>query len=258
MKSYFDLTGQVAVVTGCSTGLGVQMAHALANQGCKIVALARRQEKIDAVAKELHDTYGVETLAVRCDITDTQQVAAAVDTILGQFGRIDILVNNAGIGDCHKPTIKMDDDFWDRVQDVDLKGVMRCCRAALRYMVPANKGSIVNIASIGGVYCCAGAAYSAAKAGVLSLTKNLAIQYYGTGIRINSVSPGSTETPLFSPEKFEGVDEEMLALTARTHVRTIDHRLSPYEQAYTILFLASDEASGINGQDIVVDYGGRL
>jgi NAD(P)-dependent dehydrogenase (short-subunit alcohol dehydrogenase family) len=152
----------------------------------------------------------------------------------------------------------MEDDFWDMVQDVDLKGVMRCCRAALRYMVPADRGAIVNIASIGGVYCCAGAAYSAAKAGVLSLTKNLAIQYYGTGIRVNSVSPGSTETPLFSPEKFQGVDEEMLTLTARSHVRTIDHRLSPYEQAYTILFLASDEASGINGQDIVVDYGGRL
>ena len=90
-KNYFDLTGRVAVVTGCSSGLGVQMAKALANQGANIVALARRQNKIDAVAAELRETYGVQAAGVVCDITDTQQVAAAVDTILGQFGRIDIL-----------------------------------------------------------------------------------------------------------------------------------------------------------------------
>ena len=98
MNSYFDLSGQVAVVTGCSTGLGVQMAKALASQGCKIVALARRQEKIDAVAKEIADAFGVETMAVRCDITDTRMVQDAVKTVLDRFGRIDILINNAGTG----------------------------------------------------------------------------------------------------------------------------------------------------------------
>ena len=89
MKSYFDLKGQVAVVTGCSTGLGVQMAHALANQGANIVAIARRKDKIEAVAKEIADTYGVETLAVQCDITDTARVDAAVDEVLAksQAGR---------------------------------------------------------------------------------------------------------------------------------------------------------------------------
>ena len=98
MTKYFDLSGQVAVVTGCSTGLGVQMAKALANQGAKIVAIARRKELIEAVAKEIADTYKVETLAITCDITSTEKVNAAVDEIMAQFGRIDIVINNAGTG----------------------------------------------------------------------------------------------------------------------------------------------------------------
>ncbi len=251
------LEGKIAVVTGGNSGIGEATAKLFAREGATVVIAARREAELARVAQEITAEGGICTY-IPCDVTSTEQVDALMNQTVAQYGRLDILVNNAGIGDRHTPTLKVEDDFWDEVQNVDLKGVMRCCRAALRHMVPANKGSIVNVASIGGVYCCAGAAYSAAKAGVLSLTKNLAIQYYGTGIRVNSVSPGSTDTPLFSPEKFEGVDEEMLALTARTHVRTIDHMLSPYEQAYTILFLASDEASGINGQDIVVDYGGRL
>jgi NAD(P)-dependent dehydrogenase (short-subunit alcohol dehydrogenase family) len=251
------LAGKIAVITGGNSGIGEATAKLFAQEGATVVITARREDELRRVSEEI-TAQGGQCIYIPGDVTVTADVDNVMDRTVALFGRIDILVNNAGIGDCHKPTLKMEDDFWDMVQDVDLKGVMRCCRAALRYMVPADRGAIVNIASIGGVYCCAGAAYSAAKAGVLSLTKNLAIQYYGTGIRVNSVSPGSTETPLFSPEKFQGVDEEMLTLTARSHVRTIDHRLSPYEQAYTILFLASDEASGINGQDLVVDYGGRL
>ena len=251
------LEGKIAVITGGNSGIGEATAKLFAREGATVVITARREGELQRVSEEIAAAGG-KCVYIPGDVTVTADVDNVMDKTVELFGRIDILVNNAGIGDCHKPTLKMEDDFWDRIQDVDLKGVMRCCRAALRHMVPANRGSIVNIASIGGVYCCAGAAYSAAKAGVLSLTKNLAIQYYGTGIRVNSVSPGSTETPLFSPENFTDVDEEMLALTARTHVRTIDHRLSPYEQAYAILFLASDEASGVNGQDIVVDYGGRL
>ena len=98
MKNYFDLTGQVALVTGCSTGLGVQMAKALANQGAKIVALARRENLIKQVAEDIAAEFGVETFYVPCDITDTEKVNAAVDAILEKFGRIDILINNAGTG----------------------------------------------------------------------------------------------------------------------------------------------------------------
>lgn len=251
------LENKIAVITGGNSGIGEATAKLFAREGATVVITARREAELRRVQDEI-TAEGGKCVYIPGDVTVTEDVNNVMDRTVELFGRIDILVNNAGIGDCHKSTINTEDEFWDRIQDVDLKGVMRCCRAALKYMVPVNRGAIVNIASIGGVYSCAGAAYSAAKAGVLSLTKNLAIQYYGTGIRVNSVSPGSTDTPLFSPENFNGVDEEMMALTARTHVRTIDHMLSPYEQAYAILFLASDEASGINGQDLVVDYGGRL
>lgn len=128
MKNYFDLTGQVAVVTGCSTGLGVQMAKALANQGAKIVAIARRKEMIEAVAKEISETYGVEAIAVQCDITDTAKVEAAVDEILAKLGRIDILINNAGTG-AVAPAEDITDDQLNHEMNVDLGGTFKMARA---------------------------------------------------------------------------------------------------------------------------------
>ena len=131
MKNYFDLTGQVAIVTGCSTGLGVQMAKALANQGAKIVALARRQNRIEEVAAEISAEYGVETLAVKCDITDTAAVEAAVDAALARFGRIDILVNNAGTG-AVAPAEDITDDQFSREMDVDLFGSFKVARSVAK------------------------------------------------------------------------------------------------------------------------------
>ncbi|MBQ1833480.1 MAG: SDR family NAD(P)-dependent oxidoreductase, partial [Treponema sp.] len=124
MKSYFDLKGQVAVVTGCSTGLGVQMAKALANQGAKIVAIARRKEKIDAVADEIKKEFGVETLAIQCDITDTAKVDSAVDEVLAKFGRIDIVINNAGTGAVAPAEDITDDQFYNEI-NIDLFGSFR-------------------------------------------------------------------------------------------------------------------------------------
>ena len=115
MKNYFDLTGQVAVVSGCSTGLGVQMAKALASQGAKVVAIARRQNLIDDVAEELAKEYGVETLAVKCDITDTDVVNAAIDQVVERFGRIDILINNAGTGAVAPAEDITDEQFYNEV-----------------------------------------------------------------------------------------------------------------------------------------------
>ena len=117
MKNYFDLKGQTAVVTGCSTGLGVQMAKALANQGANIVAVARRQNLIEEVAEDIRKTYGVETLPVVCDITSTEAVEKAVDEIMAKFGRIDILVNNAGTG-AVAPAEDITDEQFDHEMQV--------------------------------------------------------------------------------------------------------------------------------------------
>ena len=150
MKNYFDFEGQVAIVTGCSTGLGVQMAKALASQGCKIVAVARRQEMIDSVCEELNKEYGVETLAVRCDITDTAAVDGMVDKVLEKFGRVDILVNNAGTG-AVAPAEDITDEQFNNEMNIDLFGSFRVARAvAKKYMIGAKYGRIINIASHSG------------------------------------------------------------------------------------------------------------
>ena len=151
MKNYFDLKGQVAIVTGCSTGLGVQMAKALANQGATIVAVARRQEMIDAVASDIAKEFGVPTLAVRCDITDTAAVDAMVDTVIEKFGRVDILINNAGTG-AVAPAEDITDDQFNNEMNIDLFGSFRVARAvAKKYMIKANYGRIINIASMYGL-----------------------------------------------------------------------------------------------------------
>ena len=252
------LENKIAIVTGGNSGIGEATAKLFAKEGASVVITARREEELKRVADEI-TAEGGKCVYVPGDVTVTADVENVVQKTIEAFGRIDILVNNAGIPDAHKRVTWVTDDFWDEVHDVDLKGVMRFCRAVLPHMEARNYGSIVNVCSIGGIYYCAGAAYSSAKAGLRGLTANMAIQYYSTGIRVNSVSPGSTLTPLFDPERMGDIDEEMKEITARTHYHPRkDFFLKPIEQAYTILFLASDEASGINGQDIVVDAGGRL
>ncbi len=130
-RNYFDLTGQVAVVTGCSTGLGVQMAKALASQGCNIAALARRKDKIDAVAAEIEKEFGVKAVGIQCDITSTEMVDAAIDETLKVFGRIDILINNAGTG-AVAPAEDITDDQFNDEMNIDLFGTFRVARSVAK------------------------------------------------------------------------------------------------------------------------------
>ena len=252
------LDNKIAIVTGGNSGIGEATAKLFAREGASVVITARREAELIRVRDEITAAGGT-CIYVPGDVRVTADVENVVAKTVEAFGRIDILVNNAGIPDSHKRLTWVTDDFWDDVHDTDLKGVMRFCRAVLPHMEARNSGSIVNVCSIGGIYYCAGAAYSSAKAGLRGLTVNMAIQYFATGIRVNSVSPGSTLTPLFDPERMGEIDTEMMQITAQRHYqdRTVG-MLDPMQQAYAILFLASDEASGINGQDIVVDGGGRL
>ena len=139
MKNYFDLTGRVAIVTGCSGGLGVQMAKALASQGCTIVPIARRQEKIEEVAKQLNEEFGVDTYPIRCDITNTDMVNDTVAKVLEKYGRIDILINNAGTGAVAPAEDITDEQFAGEV-DIDLFGTFKVARAvAKQAMIPAER-----------------------------------------------------------------------------------------------------------------------
>ena len=192
MNNLFDLSGRVALVTGCSTGLGVQMAKALASQGASIIALARR-------AREIHDTYGVDTLAIRCDITDTEMVEKAVDEALSHFGKIDILINNAGTG-AVAPAEDITDEQFSNEINIDLFGTFKMARAvAKKAMIPANYGRIINIASMYGLVgnkIAPSSPYHAAKGGVVNLTRALAGEWGKYGITVNSICPGYFYTPL--------------------------------------------------------------
>lgn len=253
MKSYFDLTGQVAIVTGCSTGLGVQMAKALANQGAKIVALARRKEKIDEVAAEINKTYGVETLAIPCDITDTAKVEAAVDEVLAKFGRIDIVINNAGTGAVAPAEDITDEQFYGEL-NVDLGGTFKVARAvAKKAMIPAKYGRIINIASMYGMVgnkVAPASPYHAAKGGVVNLTRGLAAEWGKYGINVNAICPGY----FYSPLTKETLDSEFFQQNAQTMIP-----LSRYgnegELDTAAIFLSSPASSYVTGVILPVDGG---
>lgn len=253
MKNYFDLKDQVAVVTGCSTGSGVQMAKALANQGASIVAIARRKEKIEAVSKEIAETYKVKTLAIQCDITDTEKVNAAIDEVLKEFGRIDILINNAGTGAVAPAEDITDEQFYNEI-NIDMFGSFRVARAvAKKAMIPAKYGRIINIASMYGLVgnkiapC---SPYHAAKGGVVNLTRGLASEWGKYNINVNAICPGY----FYSPLTKETLDSEFFQQNAKTMIP-----LSRYgnegELDTAAIFLASPASSYVTGVILPVDGG---
>ena len=252
-KNYFDLEGQVAIVTGASTGLGVQMAKALANQGCKIVALARRQNMIDEVAKEIADEFGVETFAVRCDITDTEMVDAAVDAVLEKFGRIDILINNAGTGGV-TPAEDVPDEMFENEMNIDLFGTFKMARAvAKKAMIPANYGRIINIDSmygLGGNKQLGSSPYHAAKGGVVNLTRALAAEWGKYGICVNSICPGYFVTPLteetLSTPEFQAYAKSAIPVEKYGFEGQLDT---------AAIFLSSPESAYVTGIMVPVDGG---
>lgn len=253
MKNYFDLSGRVAVVTGCSTGLGVQMAKALANQGCGIVAVARRQNLIDEVAAQIKEEYGVETLAVRCDITDTDMVNAMVDTVMEKFGRIDVLINNAGTG-AVAPAEDITDDQFANEMNIDLFGSFKVARAvAKKAMIPAKYGRIINIASMYGLVgnkIAGSAPYHAAKGGVVNLTRALAAEWGKYGITVNAICPGYFYTPLTK----ETLDSDFFQQNAKTMIPE-ERYGNEGELDTAAVFLASPSSSYVTGVNLPVDGG---
>ena len=252
-RNYFDLSGQVAIVTGCSTGLGVQMAKALASQGANIVVVARRQNLIEQVAKEITDEFWVETLPVVCDITDTQAVEAMVDAALKKFGRIDILINNAGTG-AVAPAEDITDEQFDNEMQIDLFGSFRVARSvAKKAMIPAKYGRIINISSMYGLVgnkVAGSAPYHAAKGGVVNLTRALAAEWGKYNITVNSICPGYFYTPLTQ----ETLDSDFFQQNAKTMIPE-ERYGNEGELDTAALFLASKASSYVTGVQLPVDGG---
>lgn len=253
MTEYFDLKGQVALVTGCSAGLGVQMAKALASQGANIVALARRKERVEAVAQEINDEFGVETLPVQCDITDTERVNAAVDEVLDHFGRIDFLVNNVGTGAVASAEDITDDQFENEM-NIDLFGTFRVARAvAKKAMIPAKYGRVINIASMYGLVgnkVAGSSPYHAAKGGVVNLTRALAAEWGKYKITVNAICPGYFYTDLTR----ETLDSDFFQANAKTMIPEERYGESG-ELDTAVIFLASPKSTYVTGVPLPVDGG---
>lgn len=252
-KSYFNLEGQVALVTGCSGGLGVQMAKALANQGAKIVALARREGKLQEVVKEIKETYGVDAIYEVCDITSTDSVEKAVKDVMAKFGRIDILINNAGTG-AVAPAEDITDDQFQHEMDIDLFGTFKVARAVAKYaMIPAKYGRIINIASMYGLVgnkICGSSPYHAAKGGVVNLTRALAAEWGKYGITVNSICPGYFYTDLTR----ETLNSDFFQQNAKTMIP--EERYGEEGELDTAaIFLASPASSYVTGIAVPVDGG---
>jgi len=247
------LTGKIAVVAGATTGIGEATAELFAREGASVVLAARSEEKLAPVAARI-EAAGGTALAVTADVTHADDCRRICEEAVARFGRMDILVNNAGNVDEHTPAIRVTDELWDNVVSVNLSSTFYLSREFLMRLEREQAGSIINISSIAGVGGKGGAAHSASKYGVIGLTKNIAVQYAGTGVRCNAVCPGPTPTELNLPEELEEFDRDFMTICARHTDMTVGQS-EVSDQAEAILFLASDAARFVTGQVLVVDRG---
>ena len=241
------LKGKNAFVTGATRGIGREIALTLADAGANISLGATNEELLHKVAKEI-DVKNVKTAIHKIDVSDYTSVEKAVDATYEKFGSIDILVSNAGITR-DNIILRLKDEDWDRVLDVNLKGTFNCIKAVTKYMMKQRSGKIINISSVSGIIGNAGQAnYASSKAAIIALTKTAAREFASRNININTVAPGFITTDMTM-----AMDEK----TRNSVVENIPLKRfgEPKDIANTVLFLASDLANYITGQTIIVDGG---
>ncbi|MGH9742388.1 MAG: 3-oxoacyl-[acyl-carrier-protein] reductase [Candidatus Acidiferrum sp.] len=244
----FSLKDKIALVTGASQGIGRETAIALAEAGAKVAAAARNEEKLASLVNEIVNAGG-EAIAVKMDVADAEQIKSGFKQTLEKFGRLDILVNNAAITR-DGLALRMKQDDWDAVIRTNLTGAHLCIQQALATMMRARAGRIINIASIVAQMGNAGQAnYVAAKAGLIGLTKAIAIEIASRNITVNAVAPGFIATPMTDvlPDKVKDELKDRIPLGRMGSARDV---------ASAIVFLASDEAAYITGH--VLDVNGGL
>ena len=241
-----DLSGRVAIVTGSGQGIGKAIALKLAEVGATVV-VNDINESAQGVAEEIR-AMNRQSLAVLADVSSSPDVARMVETTVDTYGKVDILVNNAGIL-CDRLVVRMSDEDWDRVLNVNLKGVFICTRAVLKHMVEQRRGRIISITSIVGMTGNPGQAnYASSKAGIIGFTRTIAREMASRGITANAVAPGFMDTDM-TRQLSESRRQEFIA-----HV-PLGYFGSPNDVAEAVAFLASEEARYINGQILGVDGG---
>jgi 3-oxoacyl-[acyl-carrier protein] reductase len=241
------LKGKVALVTGAAQGIGKAIALLLARNGADIVVSDINLEKAEETTKEIQ-AIGRKAMAIKVDVANSRDVEQMVQTVLEHFGQVDILINNAGITR-DKLILRMTEEDWDTVLNINLKGTFNCTKTVVKHMSKQRSGKIVNIASVVGEMGNAGQAnYSASKAGVIGFTKTIAREFAQRGVNVNAIAPGYIETPMTEalPEKIKEELRRMIPM----------ERLGrPEDVAEAVLFLVSEASSYITGQVLNVNGG---
>ncbi len=250
------IQGKIAFITGGGGGIGAATASLFAEEGARIAVVDRDSAAADAAAAEIRGRLpSADVMSMAADLSDEPQAKRAVDATATYFGGLDILVNVAGIR-VYGALADAEPDSWDSILAVNLMATVHCCRAAVPLLRSRGGGSVVNVSSVFGVTGRAGMGqYDVTKAAVVSLSRTLAIEEVGNGIRVNAVCPGPTITPFhIERAKARGVSEEELRRTGAQHT-LMKRWAEPREVAHTILFLAAEESSFVTGTALVVDGG---
>jgi glucose 1-dehydrogenase len=248
-QDWLKLTGKVCVVTGAGSGIGASISELLCQEGAHVAMLDRDEAGLHKMADTLRQQGG-DVLPLVCDISNPIQVTSAAQKVLSHWQRCDALINNAGLLRAGSLSdVSLED--WQHVLNVNLTGYLLCSRAFVEPMKAVGRGSVVNIASISGLFPQSGSgAYSASKAGVLQLSRQMAVEWGPLGIRSNAICPGMIRTAL-SAKFYEvpGFEAKRAAVTASRRVG------EPHDIAHVALFLASERSAYVNGAELVVDGG---
>tara|TARA_R110002110_G_scaffold413827_1_gene642001 strand:+ start:604 stop:1389 length:786 start_codon:yes stop_codon:yes gene_type:complete len=247
------LSGKRAIVTGAGSGIGRASARLFAHEGAQVIAVDRVEDAVDETAEAIRKDGGT-VLSVAADVSDENSVKGFVEYCIAEYGGLDVVYANAGISGGRVPLQDQTVDHWQQVLAVNLIGPFLAIKYASPHMIRQGHGSIICTASVAGLRANAGGTpYSASKAGVISLVQTTANEFYGTGVRVNAICPGLIETgmtkPIFDGARARGSDDKIGQLNPLKRYGL------PPEIAQTALFLASDDASYVNGQAIAVDGG---
>jgi NAD(P)-dependent dehydrogenase (short-subunit alcohol dehydrogenase family) len=247
----FDLSGQVALVTGAGSGIGQRIAMGLAQCGADVALLDRRTDDGLATTAEFVQKAGRKSIRIAADVTNKVSLADAVSRTEAELGPLSLAVNAAGIANAN-PAEEMEEEQYQSLMDINLKGVFLSCQAEARAMLKHGKGSIVNIASMSGVIVNRGLKqchYNASKAGVIHMSKSMAMEWVDRGIRVNTISPGYTATPMNTRPEMVHQTKLFEEQTPMQRMATVDEMVGP------AVFLLSDAASFVTGVDLLVDGG---
>lgn len=250
----FRLDGRVALVTGGGQGIGRAFAHALGEAGAVVAVVDLVLERAESVTHELSGK-GIDSMAVRADVTQPDSCASMVAAVIDKWGRLTIGVNNAGIGQW-VASEEMSESDWDRMIDINLKGVFLCAQAEARVMLPAGYGKIINTASMSGSIANMPqkqAAYNASKAGVIHLTRSLAAEWAKAGVRANCISPGYTRTQLVNDLLATPIGEQMMPEWMR--MTPMGRMAEVTDLQGAVVFLAAEVSDFMTGSDIIIDGG---